>query len=164
MSQDGESDEGKSDYRRNEDNRAWTEHELGIPIHKHRCQPCREFVGHVDLSYESFKSIMDDAIDREIVRAVKSAETRIEKLQKQVTNLEDELSDEKEKSRKYRVEKEEALDEVFELKDKLDTVHKRIEKLTDEVKDLEANSSSAKDNYIMKLESLISKAEAAGES
>ena len=60
--------------------------------------------------------------------------------------------------------KEEALDEVFELKDKLDTVHKRIEKLTDEVKDLEANSSSAKDNYIMKLESLISKAEAAGET
>ena len=161
MTQDGESD--RTDSEKDEHhNVAWTEHDLGIPIHERRCQHCREFVDHIDPSDKSFKSVSECIIDREVTREVRAAEVRIEKLEKHIRSLEDRLSDEKETSKKYKAEKGEALDEVDDLKDKLESAYQRIDKLTDEVKDLEASSSSAKDSYIAKLETLINQVDTSG--
>ena len=60
------------------------------------------------------------------------------------------------------MEKGEVLDKMDHLKDKLESAYQRIDKLTDEVKDLEASSSSAKDSYIAKLKMLINQVDISG--
>ena len=161
MTQDGELDRMDSEKDEHH-NIAWMEHDLGIPIYECQCQHCCEFVNHIDPSDKLFKSVSEWIKDQEVNQEVRAAKVWIEKLKKHIRSLEERLLDKKEMSKRYQVEKGEVLDKMDHLKDKLESAYQRIDKLTDEVKDLEASSSSAKDSYIAKLKMLINQVDISG--
>lgn len=135
----------------------WTAHSCGAPVHRSRCQSCKDYLYHLSPDDESLK---DFALKRRFLesdRAARLLVAKTDKLHGTIRGLEDKYRRERELSRRYKSERNSLREDLDETKDKLDIALEDNDKLKDEIEDLEAERTTSKETY-QQLQELIKQA------
>ncbi|KAK7688131.1 hypothetical protein QCA50_008501 [Cerrena zonata] len=148
----------ESELEKHEDNlQGWMEHTCGAPMHRGRCQRCKDYILHLNPDNEAFKEFVLRKRILEMDKAMKTLTTKTEKLQTDIRCLEDSVKKERALMRKYKAERNALQDELDEIKAELEDALDDVDHYQDDIADLERDSATFKKRYQL-LGELITKA------
>ena len=101
----GEESRGRSVTPR-DDMDEWTEHELGFPVHKCECPPCRRFVGHAEVGEPQYQKVVDRIARRAAKKIEEAVQKAIAPLNDTIKSLEEKVSRANQYARRYRTERD----------------------------------------------------------